>query len=95
MRDGIARATTYVASVAPPTLMPGLPHTRSTLAKNATRNVASRTGAICPLTTVASAAAMALVPISTAIVHARALYDPPLSDRAPLNPPRLIHVAAP
>ena len=34
-------------------------------------------------------------PEIAAMVHARALYDPPLSESALLKPPRLIHVAAP
>ncbi|CAN5745199.1 hypothetical protein BH11GEM1_BH11GEM1_30410 [soil metagenome] len=63
--------------------------------KNATAKVARRTSVRCPLTTVAIAAAKALVPISAVMVQARELYEPPLSASAPLNPPRLIQVAAP
>src|SRR4051812_47697303 len=92
---GIASATTYTDSDAPPMLTPELPHTRIALATNATTNVTTRVATKCPLTSVARMAVVALAAMSAAIAPARVLYDPPRSDSAPLKPPRLIHVAAP
>ena len=76
-------------------LTPELPQTRMQLAMNATAKVATRVVTKCPRTSVAMMAAPALAPATAAMVPARVLYEPPLSDSAPLKPPKLIQVAAP
>jgi hypothetical protein len=86
---------TNAVSVAPPTLAPAVPHTRARLVARATTKVSGIASAKRSLAIVPSAIAAAQESVTAAIVIARARYGPPRSASAPLNPPRLIHVAPP